>query len=72
MGTVHWIGLQIQYSMQIHCLKNIQFDMNYIFKMLDCIGQLGLKWMSPIKTGANEVEIMPTTNDIVSSMSPAA
>jgi len=42
MGTVHWIGLQIQCSVQIYCFKNIQSDMNYKFKVLNCIGQLGL------------------------------
>jgi len=32
MGTVHWIGLKIQCSMQIVCFKNIQSDMSYIFQ----------------------------------------
>jgi len=32
MGTVHRIGIQIQFSLQIHCLKNIQADMIYICK----------------------------------------
>jgi len=32
MGTVHWIGIQIQFSLQIRCLKNIQFDMIYLWK----------------------------------------
>jgi len=41
MGTVHWIGLQTQCSIQIHS-KNIQSDMNYISKSTNCIGQLGL------------------------------
>jgi len=42
MGTVSWIGLLIQCSMQIHCFKKIQSDMNNVFKILNCIGQLGL------------------------------
>ena len=29
MGTVHWIELQIQCFIQIHCFKNTQSDMNY-------------------------------------------
>jgi len=29
MGTVHWIELQVQCFIQIHCFKNIQSDMNY-------------------------------------------
>jgi len=35
------IGLEIQCFMQIHRFRNIQFDRNYIFKTLNCIGQLG-------------------------------
>jgi len=35
MGTVHWIGLQRQCSIQIHCFKNIKSDMNYISKILN-------------------------------------
>ena len=31
IGIVHWIGLQIQRSIQVPS-KNIQFDMNYILK----------------------------------------
>jgi len=42
-----------------------------IKKVLDCIGQLGLEWMSPSKARANEVERTPTTNDIVLFRSPA-
>jgi len=30
--TVRWIGLQIQCSIQLHCFKNIQSDMNYVLK----------------------------------------
>jgi len=29
MGTVHWIGLQMQCS---YCVKNIQSDINYVLK----------------------------------------
>jgi len=36
MGTVHWVGLQIQCSMQIHCFKNIQSDMNSVSKIQFC------------------------------------
>ena len=32
MWTVHWITIWIQCSLHIHCFKNIQFDMNYIWK----------------------------------------
>jgi len=32
MITVHWIELQIQCFIQIHCFKNIQSDMNYVSK----------------------------------------
>jgi len=39
-------------------------------KLLNCIGQLGLWWMSPSKARANEVERTPT-NDIVLFRSPA-
>jgi len=51
--------------------KNINCDMNYVSKILNCIGQLGLRWMNPNKVRANEVERTPTTNDIVISRSPA-
>ena len=39
--------------------------MNYVLKMLNYIGQLGLCWMSPLKARGNEVVRTPTTNDIV-------
>jgi len=71
MGTVSWIGLQIQCSIQIHCFKNIQTDMTYVFKIRNCIGQLGLCWMSPSKAQGNEVERTATMNDIVLFRSPA-
>jgi len=71
MGTVSWIGLLIQCSMQIHCFKKIQSDMNNVFKILNCIGQLGLWSMSPSKARANEVERRPTTKEIVLFKSPA-
>jgi len=32
MGTVHWIELQVQCFIKIHCFKNIQSDMKYISK----------------------------------------
>jgi len=34
MGTVHWIELQIQCSIQVHCFKNIRSDMNCYKKYL--------------------------------------
>ena len=40
-------------------------------KFLNCIGQLGLLWMSPSKARENGVERMPTKNDIVLFRSPA-
>jgi len=32
MGTVHWIEIQIQFSMQIVASKHIQSDVNCILK----------------------------------------
>ena len=40
-------------------------------KIFNCIGQLGLYWLSPSKERANEVERAPTTNNIVLFRSPA-
>jgi len=51
--------------------KNVQSDMTYVSKILNCIRQLGLWWMSPSKVLANEVERTSTTNGIVSFRSPA-
>jgi len=51
--------------------KNIQSDTNYVSKLVNCVGKLGLWWMSPSKAQANEVERMPTTNGIVLFRLPA-
>jgi len=32
VGTDHWIAIQIQCCVQMHYLKNIQSDINYILK----------------------------------------
>ena len=43
IGTVRWIGLQIQCSIQIHCFKKTFSPMRIMFqKILSCVGQLGL------------------------------
>ena len=71
MGAVHWIESQIQCSIQIHSFKKTFMPIWIMFqKMLSCIGQLGLQWMSPSKARANEVVRTPTTNDIVLFRSP--
>ena len=63
MGTVHWIGL-LQWSIQVHCLKKTFSPIWTMFqKILNCIGQLGLWWMSTSKARANEVVRTATSND---------
>ena len=63
MGTVYWIGIQIQCSMQTHCSKKT-FNLILIEKVLNCRGQLGLQCMSPSKEWANVFERAVVTNDI--------
>ena len=50
MGTVNWIGLQIQCSIQIHCFNNIQSDMKYVFeKYLIAYGSSGSNGWAQVK-----------------------
>ena len=64
MGTVHWIGIEVQCSMQIAnplLQKNIQSD---LIKLKKYLIQLGLQWMSPSKERANVFEKAVVANDI--------
>ena len=49
MGTVHWIRLQIQCSLQIHCFKkhSDQYQLCFEKYLNNCIAQHGRYWMSP-------------------------
>ena len=61
------IGLEFKSNVlckPIASKKNIQSDINYIEKILNCRGQLGLQWMSPSKERANVFERAVVTNDI--------
>ena len=71
MGTVYWIGIQIQCSMQTHCFKKT-FNLILIkLKKYYCRGQLGLQWISPSKERANVFERAVVANDIFLFTSPA-
>jgi len=70
--TVHWIGIQIQCSMQTRCFnKTFNLILIKFEKILNCRGQLGLQWMSPSKERANVFERAVVANDIFCFMSPA-
>jgi len=60
----------IMCSIQIHCLKKNSARYELFSKIINCIGQLELSWMSQSKARANEVERTPATNDIVLFKSP--
>jgi len=49
MGTVHWIRLQIQCSVQMHCFKkhSDQYELCFEKYLNNCIAQHGLYWMRP-------------------------
>ena len=69
MGTVYWIGIQIQCSMQTHCFKKT-FNLILIKLKKYFRGQLGLQWMSPSKERANVFERSVVANDIFLFTSP--